>query len=163
MFNPSYELCSEHFYYDAYTGFITWKKPTSHRIVKGQEAGSKRKDGYRRVSFKGGIIASHRLAWLLHYGDWPQGDIDHINRCRDDNRIVNLRVATSSENARNRDYRKPGDRRHGGCGVKKNKRTGKWQVQVHCWRTGKPIYGGVFKEKDEALAVAAEMRRRIDE
>ena len=45
----------------------------------------------------------HRLAWLLHYGTWPEGVIDHINRDKTDNRISNLRDTTTQVNNLNTD------------------------------------------------------------
>lgn len=46
-------------------------------------------------------IPAHRIAWALHYGEWP-AVIDHINGNRADNRIVNLRSVTKAINAKNR-------------------------------------------------------------
>jgi len=46
-------------------------------------------------------IRLHRLAWALYHGEWPTGEIDHINRDRADNRIENLRIATRTEQSRN--------------------------------------------------------------
>ena len=79
------------------SGRIAWR--TGHRA--GLEAGTA-KSGYIRINFKGNIVCAHRLAWVLHYGAWPVGVIDHINRDRADNRIVNLRDVTPTENARNK-------------------------------------------------------------
>jgi len=47
---------------------------------------------------------AHRLAWLYVYGVWPDGDTDHINRNKHDNRIANLRSCSRSENMLNVDY-----------------------------------------------------------
>jgi hypothetical protein len=46
-------------------------------------------------------IRLHQLAWILHYGRWPT-EIDHLNGIKTDNRMENLREATSSENNLNR-------------------------------------------------------------
>ena len=43
-----------------------------------------------------------RLCWLLHYGDWPENTIDHIDRNPLNNKIENLRDVTQAENNRNR-------------------------------------------------------------
>lgn len=51
---------------------------------------------------------AHRAAWAIHYGAWPNGEIDHINRVRADNRIENLRVVTHIENCRNTSQYKGG-------------------------------------------------------
>ena len=50
---------------------------------------------------KGRQYLQHRVAWALHYGEWPASFIDHINHIRDDNRIHNLRVVTRAENNSN--------------------------------------------------------------
>lgn len=56
--------------------------------------GSKDKDGYLILKVKGKRLKAHRVAWLLNYGEFPEGEIDHINRDRTDNRIENLRIAS---------------------------------------------------------------------
>lgn len=55
--------------------------------------GWKDKDGYLIYKVKSHPIKMHRLVWLLCNKQLPNGEIDHINRVRDDNRIENLRVA----------------------------------------------------------------------
>lgn len=48
-------------------------------------------------------IKLHRLVWLATWGEIPDGYVpDHINRIRDDNRAVNLRLVTAKGNAANR-------------------------------------------------------------
>ena len=41
---------------------------------------------------------AHRVIWALVHGEWPEGQIDHINGVRDDNRLENLRVVTNQDN-----------------------------------------------------------------
>jgi len=70
---------------------------------EGQSCGWLCANGYIYVTTKGGRkVLAHRLAWLLTYGDWPVGDIDHINHDRSDNRLENLRELTRSQNLFNR-------------------------------------------------------------
>jgi hypothetical protein len=69
--------------------------------------------GYRRVAIYRVQHLAHRLAWLHFYGEWPVGDIDHINGNRDDNRISNLRDVPHAVNGENR--RKP--HRNNVCGL----------------------------------------------
>lgn len=45
---------------------------------------------------------SHRVAWAMVSGEWPTGDVDHINCDRSDNRLSNLRLATRAQNMQNR-------------------------------------------------------------
>lgn len=70
----------------------------------GDVVGWKNRNGYTYISTPfGKKVLAHRLAWLLHYGDWPVGDVDHINRDRSDNRISNLRQLNRSQNLLNMD------------------------------------------------------------
>ncbi|EIR6865519.1 HNH endonuclease [Salmonella enterica] len=57
--------------------------------------------GYIATRVFGKLYTAHRLAWLYHYGEWPDGEIDHIDRCRTNNAISNLRCVTISINAHN--------------------------------------------------------------
>ena len=93
----------EWFSYDPESGAIVWARAPSSTIYRGTEAGTlDAATGYRSVGFGGKSIKEHRLAWLLYYGKWPTLLIDHINQVKSDNRIVNLREVTNSENLQNR-------------------------------------------------------------
>jgi hypothetical protein len=70
--------------------------------VVGKQAGYVDGQGYISVGYKGKILAAHRLAWILYYGEWPKFEIDHINRNRSDNRIENLRDVSHGKNMLNR-------------------------------------------------------------
>jgi len=59
------------------------------------------KEGYLTFVLQGKRFYCHRVAWFLTHGHWP-GVIDHLNRQRDDNRLVNLRECSQAENLRNR-------------------------------------------------------------
>lgn len=93
----------EHFAYDADTGVIRWIKPTGRRAHIGDIAGAFVQHGYRVVIYKGRRYKAHRVAWLLHYGEWPppKAHLDHINGEKADNRICNLRLATPTQNYQN--------------------------------------------------------------
>lgn len=58
--------------------------------------------GYIVAHFGPFKTTAHRLAWVLHYGEWPKHQIDHINGNRADNRIWNLRDVPQVVNAQNR-------------------------------------------------------------
>ena len=64
--------------------------------------GTPDKDGYLRTTIKYKEYRLHRLAWFLTHGEWPKNQIDHVNRIKNDNRLINLREATPSENLANR-------------------------------------------------------------
>ena len=63
--------------------------------------GSYDKDGYLILKIKGRQYKAHRLAYFLYYKKEPDGEIDHINRIRDDNRICNLRNVDRQTNIDN--------------------------------------------------------------
>jgi len=68
----------------------------------GKIAGTINKHGYRIISLDNRKYKAHRLAWFYVHGRWPVDQIDHINRCPGDNRLVNLREASPSLNSLNR-------------------------------------------------------------
>lgn len=68
----------------------------------GKVANRNRPGGYSYVSIYGKSYPAHRLAWLYVYGEWPPCQIDHIDGDPSNNRLENLRLATASQNQRNR-------------------------------------------------------------
>lgn len=150
-------------HYDPSTGFFTWReRPVSHfpseRIKNsinsryaGKVAGSHDKDGYIQIHFKGGKRKAHRLAFLFSYGRIPDGEIDHINHIRDDNRIANLREATSKQNRRNKAlYARSST---GVTGVRQLPATGMWQARIRIDGVDKHL--GNFTAKESAVEARA--------
>ena len=86
--------------YDSETGVATWKVRKSN-MLPGSRCGNLNNHGYYYVSVDKKRYQLHRLLWLYHYGSMPDGQIDHINGNRTDNRIVNLRVVDSRGNQQN--------------------------------------------------------------
>lgn len=82
------------------TGVFTWKIPGRGR-QKNKYVGSINGAGYLDIRLDYDLYRSHRLAWLYVYGEFPLNGIDHINGVITDNRIVNLREATNSQNQQN--------------------------------------------------------------
>ncbi len=83
------------------SGFFRWRVPRCN-VQIWQIAGYVNNKGYREICIDGKLHKAHRLAWLYIHTHWPKQQIDHINRCRDDNRLENLREATAQQNAANR-------------------------------------------------------------
>ena len=89
-------------HYDPITGAFTWKIRTGPRGKPSAAAGNLNIRGYYEISVDGRKYVSHRLAWLYVHGEWPKGEIDHINGCRNDNRWSNLRDVSRALNTQNR-------------------------------------------------------------
>lgn len=85
------------------TGEFFLKRHLRYPSLNGRKISSRDAAGYAQINMKPyGPVKGHRLAWLLHYGEWPKGSIDHINGVRDDNRIENLRIANNQINCQNK-------------------------------------------------------------
>jgi hypothetical protein len=82
------------------TGHFYWRRYAPNRR-KNLLAGTVNGRGYWQVSIQGKSYLGHRLAWLMYYGERPEGQVDHVNRDRTDNRITNLRLATLAQQRAN--------------------------------------------------------------
>lgn len=122
----------------------------------GSIAGTLTADGYIRITISKKPYYAQQLAVLYMTGEWPEDEVDHINRIRSDNRWCNLRGATKQENQRNRNTWS----KSGYLGITWNK--GKWQIYVKN-SLGEPVSGGRFNHQDLGLAVqrANELRRSL--
>lgn len=151
------ELLRALLHYDPETGIFTWLLPKSSKIKPGDRAGGKDiQSGYRSIWVVGKGRAEHRLAWLYVYGEWPKGDIDHINGISDDNRIANLRDASTSQNCQNQRKARISNS-SGLLGVKKF-RPGQWQSSIGV--NGKYIHLGTFNSPESAHLAYIEAKRK---
>ena len=82
----TYEQAVERFEYDPLTGFLRSRKRKGERWVTVPQT-----NGYLCILHEGKRFRCHRIAWLLHYKQWPKYELDHINQNKLDNRIENLR------------------------------------------------------------------------
>ena len=105
MTKPKNDLTAEAvrrlFIYDPYSGLLQYRERGPRR-PRGWFAGAKDpKSGYLRVQVGLRKYLVARLAWLWMAGHWPNGDVDHVDLDRTNNRWGNLREATHAENTRN--------------------------------------------------------------
>lgn len=108
------------------------------------------KNGYHfgRIHRRG--FYAHRVIWTMCHGEWPNGQIDHINGSRTDNRIVNLRVCTQSENSKNACV--PSHNTSGHMGVSFIKATGRWEAHIGMPNARKKMTIGFFDSVDQAVS-----------
>lgn len=87
--------------YDPLTGVFTWKVIRRGTARAGSVAGTLDGHGYLRITLNRKKYLAHRLAWLFVYGAWPEGEIDHRDKIKLNNRIENLRDVTHLVNMQN--------------------------------------------------------------
>ena len=143
--------------YDPETGLFIWKiDPPRGKSHKGCVAGSVAGNGYRQIKISGKVYAQHRLAFLYVYGRVPIDEIDHINGNKQDNRIVNLREASSSLNKQNRHI--PSSNNFSGIlGASLDKRRGYYVANISV--DGKQKYLGSFKTAEDANKAYIDAKR----
>ena len=126
----------------------------------------KNSKGYIKAAMGGKTVLLARYVWLLHSGDWPKQDIDHINRDKLDNRIANLRDVSCSENAKNKTplYQLGKSRNKSSglpTGVEFNKRNRYRPYTAQVWSGGKTKHLGCFATPEEASACYQQEIARI--
>jgi hypothetical protein len=132
----SQEALRSYLCYDAETGeFI--RLTSFHQSPIGSVAGTVLATGYRVIRACGSRFLAHRLAWFYVYGEWPI-ELDHINRDKDDNRLINLREVSRSGNMVN-----SGGWSNSTLGIKNISRKRK-SFHVQVFRDGETIYRETF-------------------
>jgi len=159
---PDVETLRKLLDYDPETGILTWKARPVEMFSKagigrewnnryaGKAAGNEigYQKGYLAFTALGSHLLAHRVAWALHYSEWPADHMDHINGNKADNRIENLRVVTVRENCMNRPRRK--DNSSGHTGVYWVANENRWMAQIKAGGRQKTI--GRYLEKEDAIA-----------
>lgn len=115
------------FNYDPVTGWVT-RRVSRKGNAKGSRAGNLQPNGYRRICIDGVKYYEHRLVWLYVHGVWPPEDMDHRDAQFADNRLTELRQASTSQNLAN--ARRRSDNTSGYKGVSLHKATGMWRARV---------------------------------
>src|SRR2546423_1548703 len=87
--------------YDLESGVFRWRVSTNRRITVGNVAGWIDVVGYWRIRIDGHWYYAHRLAWFYTSGKWPPTQIDHMDGDKQNNRLSNLRLASSTQNHAN--------------------------------------------------------------
>ncbi len=154
--NLTQERLKEVLSYDPSTGDFIWLITRGRNAPAGTKASqSVNSQGYRQIMIDQQHFKAHRLVWFYVYGVWPEADIDHINGVRSDNRIINLRALSRSDNVMN-SPRKCGTYTSRYRGVHYHKPVQKWVAKY------KGKYLGAFDTEEEAHeAYLTEARKHI--
>lgn len=166
---PSPELLRQLLRYEPETGKLFWLprgQPNSVAIGEikrwnGRYAGKpamtiRTKSGHLRGDINGVKFYAHRVAWAIHYGAWPDDEIDHINGVADDNRIDNLRAADKSVNMRNQRLKKTN--KSGAHGVFWSKHINRWKASIYA--DGRSIHLGCFVDFADAFSARKEAEKK---
>lgn len=138
--------------FDYKDGFLYWKHTTGSRAVAGKVAGSlfNHKSGSKAyfIGFYGHRYRSARLVFMWHHGYFPP-EIDHIDRNPLNDKIENLRAATSAQNKTNRGSAKNSTSKY--LGVSWNTKYSRWVAQI-CFNYKQHNLGYFDSEIEVALA-----------
>ena len=164
---PTAEQLRQFLKYDPQTGKLTWRKRPesackSPAEAKRWNANYSGKEAFATVEKTGYLVGAvlrrrlyaHRVIWALVSGEWPAGQIDHINGVRTDNRLANLRVVTSAGNNRNR--ARPTHNTSGTMGVTWQAADRRWQARLG---SGRDRYIGAFETYEEAVKAREDAQR----
>lgn len=136
--------------YNPDTGYVWWLHPGKGR---GPTAGRSDYGKRGRIMIDGKNHLVYKIIWLYVYGVWPS-EIDHINGDVSDNRLSNLRTATSTHNHANAKPRNGNANR----GITWDKYSMKWKVAIG------PANNRIqksFRTYEEALAFAETKHKEI--
>lgn len=140
--------------YSPESGEFRWVCPRLDALSR-QRAGFETSSGYWAINISKIRFFAHRLAWLYVHGKWPDGDIDHLNGDKLDNRLSNLRDVprrTNSENQRE-------GRRGGLLGTAFHKSSGKWRAVIGVNYTQRTL--GYFDTAEQAHEAYKAEKRKV--
>lgn len=152
--------------YDAESGTLTWKHRDAsaftdlkqranataqmwNKKFAGKPAFTAIGNGYYRGSIFDKRYEAHRVIWALHNGEWPKSEIDHIDGNGLNNRLINLRLASRTDQTRNSAM--PRTNKSGVVGVCQYRNSTKWKAFIHLNNRVKHL--GTFANKQDAIQV----------
>lgn len=112
--------------------------------------------GYQVIHLHNKTYTCHRIIAMVYLDldiTDTSIDVDHLDRCRTNNNVNNLRIGSRSQNLWN----------NGGKGYSWNKRDKKWRARIHLKNKG--IHLGNFNTEEEAREAylkAKEIYHKID-
>jgi len=142
---PSQRSLLKQLRYDVDTGLLWWKERKINRQMD-KSCGTLHHNGYLYLRIDGRLYTLHRIIWKMATGREPNY-LDHINGCRVDNRLSNLREVSRNQNNRSIGLTKAN--RSGYIGVRFSEKDKCWTTHITIER--KRISLGRFKDKRQAV------------
>lgn len=150
--HPTHERLLQLIHYDPLTGIFTNLASRGGAVI-GKILGGLHHTGYRHIRIDGRKFNASALAWFYVHKVWPVR-MDHEDLDRANDKIGNLRPATSSQNGANRKACR--NSTSGAKGVRWRERPGSrgvWVAQIT--KDGKVLHLGHFDADKKHLATAA--------
>jgi hypothetical protein len=138
--------------YSEDTGELHWLVQRNHKTKAGHLAGYRRPDGHIVVKINGHNYLGHHLAWVIVYGVWPVR-LDHRDLDPSNNRLLNLREATQSQNKANGRLNSNNTAGFKGVTLDKRRAVNPWKASIKV--NYKTINLGTFATAEEAHAAYA--------
>lgn len=153
----SLQEIKERLAYNPNTGMFMWVMRFNNKhSLRVPFSGTINGSGYLYVTVGGICYRANRLAWALHYGNWPTNLIDHEDGDKTNNKINNLRDVTNTVNMCN--SKKNSRNTSGAMGIDWRARTSAYRVRISV--NGKRIILGEYRNLDEAIAVRKEAEKK---
>lgn len=111
----TFEEVNEAIAYNSETGVFTWKVDASRNVKKGTMAGTSKSCRHRStgeiktylyIRYKDREMVASRIAWLLHYGVWPDRSVMFVDGDTKNLRISNLKLSVFTTTKISADGRK---------------------------------------------------------
>lgn len=170
---PSAELLRQLLRYDPDTGKLYWRLRDVSHFTSGSYSAERKANawnarnagqeaftdignhGYAHGAINGTLYLAHRVIWAMETGEWPEGDVDHRDGVRGNNRFANLRAVSHAINMRNMTSHT--SRGSGVPGVQWRPCRSKWRARIMV--DGKERSIGHFDTKEQAVAARIAAQR----
>lgn len=143
--------------YEKDTGVLRWRNQQSNRVKPNSVAGSINSEGYVCLDIRARPYRAHRIIWLMEYGNFPNGQIDHIDGNRANNRLENLREVSNKQNQENKKTMAKSVSGH--KGVTWHSRDKVWQARIGHNMKSKHL--GSFRNVEDAISAYKEAALQI--
>ena len=145
------------FIYDYDCGGLLWRIGRTN-VVAGSKAGSLKSKGYLSVQVDKKLYKLASLVWIMFNDTFDESlVVDHIDGDPSNNKISNLRLASSSENQLNSAKRKGTSSKY--KGVHWNKQSNSWRASIRI--NGKAKYIGNYSNEYAAHLAWCEVAKEL--